>query len=91
MLFERRVYIGCSPALRCLNPYSNGICSLRRGKTSFVPCLSTRLNPYSNGICSLSIPLVWSFVTNMSLNPYSNGICSLSQMNDKQKAKYAES
>ncbi len=35
-----------------LNPYSNGICSLRVCSTS-APAETVGLNPYSNGICSM--------------------------------------
>ena len=38
--------------LRRLNPYSNGICSLRNTYYEFW-CEYEGLNPYSNGICSL--------------------------------------
>ena len=54
MLFEVakiRSYGHCAIGL---NPYSNGICSLRREYVRRAKENVRGLNPYSNGICSLS-------------------------------------
>ena len=40
----------------CLNPYSNGICSLRV-KGLKIKNVTVSLNPYSNGICSLRVKI----------------------------------
>ena len=40
------------PEYRGLNPYSNGICSMRM-LLSVNHFAVLRLNPYSNGICSM--------------------------------------
>ena len=37
----------------CLNPYSNGICSLSKDDVAVYNVPYMGLNPYSNGICSL--------------------------------------
>ena len=37
-----------------LNPYSNGICSVSKGRINIELEESLSLNPYSNGICSVS-------------------------------------
>jgi len=53
MLFESKITTANALKSARLNPYSNGICSLRG---EFFEQAWTRggLNPYSNGICSLS-------------------------------------
>ena len=63
----------------CLNPYSNGICSLRKASGRTMTEKNIRLNPYSNGICSLSLEFKTMAKAKFGLNPYSNGICSLRQ------------
>ena len=40
--------------LSCLNPYSNGICSMRLLTKDQNMISEVGLNPYSNGICSMS-------------------------------------
>ena len=66
-----------SPA-SCLNPYSNGICSMSNCNLVFNEQIDGRLNPYSNGICSMRAAKAKdSRNVNFRLNPYSNGICSM--------------
>ena len=67
---------GAISAKLCLNPCSNGICSLTK-KLLWIQHLLRSLNPCSNGICSLTIRSWSKTQTNTSLNPCSNGICSL--------------
>ena len=62
-----------------LNPYSNGIYSMRAGNHVCGVRMDHRLNPYSNGIYSMRVlqrRMVWRI--RMRLNPYSNGIYSMS-------------
>ena len=75
MLSDGETIFGFSFFL-CLNPCSNGICSLMAKKTA-VKAIKKRLNPCSNGICSLISPTVIAELTEEGLNPCSNGICSL--------------
>ena len=62
-----------------LNPYSNGIYSIREQADKRTEKRIVSLNPYSNGIYSISarskMLLEW---LHSSLNPYSNGIYSIS-------------
>ena len=61
----------------CVNPGSNGICSLT-AMMMLTRSRFLRLNPCSNGICSLTGDVIVMAVSdNYGLNPCSNGICSL--------------
>ena len=71
----------------CLNPCSNGICSLTR-LLSTVLTHQWGLNPCSNGICSLTHLLAWTAHSPKSLNPCSNGICSLTKINGTDRVDY---
>ena len=61
----------------CLNPCSNGICSLTIYFMIHFPVCPVSLNPCSNGICSLTSITTAAHKIKNSLNPCSNGICSL--------------
>ena len=67
----------------CLNPCSNGICSLTSEIVDICEDGYLGLNPCSNGICSLTEhPKGGYFFFGFSLNPCSNGICSLTAIFD---------
>ena len=54
MLFEKSRKLSERIKAWCLNPYSNGICSLSSNMCWHPEYRTGSLNPYSNGICSLS-------------------------------------
>ena len=64
------------PEGTCLNPCSNGICSLTDMEIIEVKDVVC-LNPCSNGICSLTQRSTLWCLRYYRLNPCSNGICSL--------------
>ena len=53
MLYESTVESTVKPERTGLNPYSNGICSMRTVQLELNLNISKSLNPYSNGICSM--------------------------------------
>ena len=64
-----------------LNPYSNGIYSMRLRRKK-VGTVTHSLNPYSNGIYSMrSSTAASGRIREHGLNPYSNGIYSMSGSN----------
>ena len=83
---RRRYSKSVLTGLLSLNPYSNGICSMRMLRLILVVATHSCLNPYSNGICSMrsSRTVVFSLASS-SLNPYSNGICSMRKMQTGSK------
>ena len=53
-----RLYVSLNQTKKMsLNPYSNGICSMRRTVERWFKT-QEGLNPYSNGICSMSCSTV---------------------------------
>ena len=80
MLYEVTIRINQAVDVMRLNPYSNGICSMRFDNYVYNFSNSTdSLNPYSNGICSMRCRKVEKDTKVKSrLKPYSNGICSMS-------------
>ena len=82
MLFEDTVGECNDFEETCLNPYSNGICSLSRPERgwwfTWRSVLILILMEYALWDCCTVCSTWWKFC----LNPYSNGICSLSGMNN---------
>ena len=57
MLYESMAISFPHLSYQSLNPYSNGICSMREKLNVVISGCFTGLNPYSNGICSMSAVL----------------------------------